>query len=205
MKSQYGIFTLSLDFELFWGMRDIVTIEEYKEQLLGARKAIPGMLDLFKSNQAHATWATVGLLFFDDSRQLKQNLPVETPNYTNKDLSPYHYIQDKKMLESDYHFAPELIDLIKNTTGQEIGTHTFSHYYCGEEGQTLNDFKIDIEAALKIAKQKGIDIKSLIFPRNQWEKGYLPLLDQLGIQSFRGNQSNWMYQVSDYKSQQKTC
>lgn len=203
MNNQYGIFTLSLDFELFWGMRDIVTIDAYGEQLLGARKAIPGMLDLFAAHEAHATWATVGLLFFDDTQQLKQNLPVAMPNYQNKDLSPYPYIEGNETLASEYHFAPALIGQISDTKGQEIGTHTFSHYYCGEEGQSIDEFKADIEAAIQVARQKGIDTKSLIFPRNQWDPDYLPALDQLGIQSFRGNQDNWMYQVSDYKSQLK--
>ncbi len=201
--NNHGTLTLSLDFELYWGMRDIVTIEEYKEFLLGARKAIPKILDLFEKYEAHATWATVGFLFFDNAQQLTNNIPKDKPNYSNQLLSPYRYLTDTKKLENKYHFAPELIDAIHQVKGQEVATHTFSHYYCGEQGQSLSSFKVDIENAIKVAKEKNIETKSIVFPRNQWEPEYLPALDDLGITSFRGTESGWMYQVPDYKSQLK--
>lgn len=205
MNDNHGIFTISLDFELYWGMRDIISIEAYKAHLLGARKAIPEMLHSFAKHQVHATWATVGLLFFQDSQQLKQHLPASIPDYQHKNLSVYRYINDAEAqavtLEPEYHFAPELIDAIQQTQGQEVATHTFSHYYCREEGQTLTDFKNDIASAIDIAKQKSIAIKSLVFPRNQWHPDYLAALDGLGVQSFRGTEAGWMYQASDYKGQ----
>ena len=200
-----GIFTISLDFELYWGMRDIISIDEYKTHLLGAREAIPHMLDAFKKHNVHATWATVGLLFFKDTKHLKQYLPETIPEYQQENLSPYHYIANteanKAKLDAVYHYAPELIEAINNTIGQEVATHTFSHYYCREAGQTLTDFKNDIAMAITIAKQKSIEIKSLVFPRNQWNPDYLATLDTLGIQSFRGTEAGWMYQASDYKGQ----
>jgi len=49
----------------------------------------------------------------------------------------------------------------------------------------------------------GLPMKSLIFPRNQWNKKYLSSLDKLGIQCFRGNESNWIYKASDEESQNK--
>ena len=58
----------------------------------------------------------------------------------------------------------ELIDLIKNTRGQEIATHTFSHYYCLEEGQDIQSFESDLKKALEIAKNNGCLIKSIVFP-----------------------------------------
>ncbi len=203
MSKTHGTLTVSLDFELFWGMRDIISVEEYKDYLLGAREAIPKMLDLFEKYEAHATWATVGFLFYDDRQHLEDNLPKKTPNYSNSALSPYHYIDATDELEDVYHFAPELIDAINNVKGQEVATHTFSHFYCGEEGQSLSEFEADIQAAIAIAKEKNIDTKSIIFPRNQWDPKYLPSLDKLGIQSFRGVEPSWMYKISDYKSQLK--
>ena len=41
-------FTISLDFELFWGVHDVFTKDEYGNNILGARKAIPKILKLFK-------------------------------------------------------------------------------------------------------------------------------------------------------------
>ena len=36
-----GVFVVSLDFELYWGMRDKVPLAAYRDRLLGVRDAIP--------------------------------------------------------------------------------------------------------------------------------------------------------------------
>ena len=97
-------------------------------------------------------------------------LPAKIPNYYKPDLNPYNYIQGTNNLDPVYHFAPDLVELIRKHKNQEIGTHTFSHYYCLEEGQTIDEFSCDIESAINIAKAKGISIKSLVFPRNAFDK-----------------------------------
>ena len=70
MVAKPGVLVISLDFELFWGVRDNRSIEDYKENLLGGRLAIPQILDLFDSYNIHATWATVGFLCFDQKTEL---------------------------------------------------------------------------------------------------------------------------------------
>ena len=203
MNLQHGIFTISLDFELYWGLRDKRSINQYKNNLQGVRKAVPEILRAFENGNIHATWATVGFLFFKNSKDLNENLPKLLPTYKKKELSPYKYIDDTSNLESIYHFAPELIKLIVENDGQEIGSHTFSHYYCLEEGQSLEQFEKDIEAAIKVAKRGGTSMKSLVFPRNQWNTNYLLSLVKFGIQCYRGNESNWIYKASDDEGQNK--
>jgi peptidoglycan/xylan/chitin deacetylase (PgdA/CDA1 family) len=203
MNLNHGVFTVSLDFELYWGVRDKRSIDQYKYNLQGVRKAVPEMLRIFSENDIHATWATVGFLFFDDSDNLNRNIPRLLPKYNKKELSPYKYIKEISNLEAIYHFAPEIIELILEHDGQEIGTHTFSHYYCLEAGQSLAQFEEDIFSAITIAKSKGVSIKSLVFPRNQWNAEYLSTLVKLGVQCYRGNESNWMYEASDDVGQNK--
>jgi len=41
-------FTISLDFELMWGMYDLLTKQQYGKNILGGRSAIPKILQLFK-------------------------------------------------------------------------------------------------------------------------------------------------------------
>ena len=43
-----GTLIVSLDFELFWGMLDVCRLEDYQDNVLGGRKAIPKMLQLFR-------------------------------------------------------------------------------------------------------------------------------------------------------------
>jgi len=203
MKLEYGVFTVSLDFELYWGVRDKRSIEQYRDNLRGVGNAVREMLRVFDANGIHATWATVGFLFFKDSETLKKNLPRHIPKYTVDILSPYKYIEVSGELEAEYHFAPEIIREIQRHSGQEIGTHTFSHYYCLEDGQSLAEFKDDISSAVKIAQNNGISVKSLVFPRNQWNPEYLVALTECGVRCYRGNESSWIYKASKDRGKSK--
>ena len=197
MAIENGILTVSLDFELYWGLRDKRTIKEYEENLKGVKEAIEKILELFDKYEIHATWATVGFLFAQDVDELKISSPNIKPQYINTSLNPYQYISDNVVLESYCHFAPEIIDIICNHKNQEIGTHTFSHYYCLEDGQTAEAFRNDIEVAVEISGKRNLEIKSLVFPRNQWNEEYLSILDEYGITSYRGNEKGWLYKATN--------
>jgi peptidoglycan/xylan/chitin deacetylase (PgdA/CDA1 family) len=190
-----GTFTISLDFELFWGVHDKRTLEEYGRNVLGARDAIPRMLELFERYGIHCTWATVGFLFFDDKEELLQYPPQERPRYANPALSPYPLIARIGPTERQdpYHFGLSLVRRIKDCPHQEIGTHTFSHYYCLEDGQTPETFRADLEAARRSAARLGMTLRSLVFPRNQFSAGYLGICREAGIDAVRGNQRLWLF------------
>lgn len=186
---------ISLDFELYWGLKDKRSLQEYGKNITGVRKAIPAMLELFARYNIHATWATVGLLFAEDKSELESFSPQIKPEYTNSTLSPYptfiHVGEDE---DSDpYHYGKSLIRTIKMYPGQELGTHTFSHYYCLEHGQSEQAFLADLKSAVKIAKAGGDDLCSLVFPRNQFNHSYLDLCQHIGIKTYRGNQGAWIY------------
>ncbi len=193
MISDKGIFTVSLDCELYWGVRDRRTIQQYSNNLLGVRGAIKELLEVFDDYDVHATWAVVGFLFFPDVKRLREHLPRALPQYLNPSLSPYRYIMESDTLEAVYHFAPEVIDLICEHDNQEIATHTFSHYYCLERGQTADSFHMDLSSAIRVAENRGLTLKSLVFPRNQCNPQSLSILSDLGISCYRGNESGWAY------------
>jgi hypothetical protein len=197
-----GIFTISLDLELYWGVRDSRSFGDYEANLCGERDAIRGILDLFETHDIHATWATLGFLFFKNIAELRQHLPSVLPDYRRQLLSSYRYIDEHTWGGDDtYHFAPDTIELIRNCAGQEIGTHTFAHYYCLEEGQTIESFRADLQAAVEIAKANGIATTSLVFPRNQGNPAYLRVLDELGIACYRGNESASFYKPRNQREQ----
>lgn len=83
---------ISLDFELFWGMQDCSTLEEYQDHVLGGRQAIPKLLDLFQKHGIHATWATVGFQFAHTFNEVQKYFPPDElrPSYRNKRLSTYN-------------------------------------------------------------------------------------------------------------------
>jgi peptidoglycan/xylan/chitin deacetylase (PgdA/CDA1 family) len=190
-----GTLVISLDLELYWGMRDIISINDYQKHLQGVHQAIPAILELFKKYKIHATWATVGFLYCADIEQLQKNIPSQLPSYTRSEFDPYQYIDTLKEEDNlQLHFCPELIELIKEYAGQEIGTHTFSHYYCLETGQTQAQFKADLEAAIAIAEKANVSTTSIVFPRNQYDRDYLATVADCGINCYRGNETSYIYQ-----------
>jgi peptidoglycan/xylan/chitin deacetylase (PgdA/CDA1 family) len=191
-----GCLVISLDFELYWGMRDKVPLDQYRSNLAGVQTVTPRLLQLFRKYDVHATWATVGFLFFDTKRDLLGNLPARQPRYTDARLSPYARLAEVGADEQSdpYHFAASLVRQIVAASNQELATHTFSHYYCLEPGQTGDDFRDDIATAQRVAREKfGRELVSLVFPRNQANKDYLRLCHDLGILAYRGTETSWFY------------
>ena len=192
----HGAFVISLDFELAWGVRDSVNPGSYDHHLRGVHEVLPRLLDLFSRYEVHSTFAVVGFLFFHDKKELQQHLPSHPPSYLRAHLSPYtSYIPqlDDEPYSRDLHFAPGMIDRLAKTRGVEIATHTYSHYYCLEAGQTPEQFSEDLERAIRIAGNRNIAISSLVFPRNQFNKSYLDICAAKGITCYRGNESSWLH------------
>lgn len=187
-----GIFTISLDFELFWGVRDHRTLDNYGDNIRNVHLVVPRLLDLFTRYNIHCTWATVGFLFFKDKKEMLNYLPAIRPDYKLKEYDPYPAIEQNE-LEPVYHFAPALIEQITKTPGQEIGTHTFCHFYTLEKNTTVEQFQNDLQAAKKIAKEKGIAINSIVFPRNQYSDKHIKVCLQEGIKIYRGNELSGAY------------
>lgn len=187
---------ISLDFELYWGMQDCIELSKYENNILGARDAIPKMLDLFEQHSIHATWATVGYLFAHDKKEAQKYFPSAMPSYEDSTLSTYRCFDSIGNNEDDSpcFFAPSIITEISGHDGQEIASHTFSHYYCREKGQTVEQFQADIESALCIAKAKGYELDSIVLPRNQCEPEYTKILSKLGFKSYRDEENDWIHE-----------
>lgn len=194
-NSAKGAFVLSLDFELMWGMRDGWSTEDYGANILGVRDVVPRLLSMFERYRLSCTWATVGFLFFDDKDDLLSSLPDIIPEYNDASLSPYPYLKDigPNEREDPYHFGLSLIGQISEAPRQEIGTHTFSHYYCREPGQTPEAFRADLKTAIVVAKRRGIELKSIVFPRNQYDAASLAICREVGLCAYRGNEKAFMY------------
>jgi hypothetical protein len=195
MVTKTGKFVLSLDFELMWGVRDHRTIGDYGANVLGVRQVVPTLLRLFTERRVGCTWATVGLLFFANKRKLVDGLPDLKPAYADARLSPYEEIAkigDNE--ETDpYWYGRSLISRILDCPGQEVGTHTFSHFYCLEPGGTPEMLRADLVAANHAAASMGVDFKSVVFPRNQISGPHLVVCREVGLRAFRGNEQVWFH------------
>jgi len=191
-----GQLVISLDFELFWGVRDYRSTDAYRDRLLVTREVVAALLETFASFGVRATWATVGFLFADGRQEALDYSPDYRPQYELARYSPYPHLERTGDSEADdpIHFAPSLIAEIAETPGQQIGSHTFSHYFCLERGQASAAWRADLNAAKAIARARGLELESLVFPRNQCDPAYLEAAGDAGFGCYRGHPDVWFYE-----------
>lgn len=190
-----GQFVISLDFEKFWGVFDSLCEDNYKENLLNVDMVIDKLLILANQYNIKLTFATVGFLFNKNKSELIQNIPKNLPTYTDTSHNPYSLIDalSEDDITQKLHYAYEALEKIKKSSLHEIATHTYSHYYCLEDGQTLKQFDSDIKMAKKVALNLGVSIKSIVFPRNQVNLEYINICHNNGIVAFRGHEEHNIY------------
>ncbi len=189
-------FVISLDFELFWGVSDKHTVAGYGRNVMGEWQAIPQMLGMFREYGVRVSWATVGMIMCRDCRQWREIRPTAPPTYGRAGLSPYlldALVQEHPML----FFARPLVERILDTPGQELATHTYSHFYCGEQGVTPAQLAADLVCARVIGEDMGVRFRSAVFPRNQIVAPFLEVLPQAGIRVYRGISRHWLYRKGD--------
>ena len=200
-----GQLIISLDFELLWGVRDHADCASYGGNIIGAREAIPHILELFDSHGISATWATVGFAMCGSRDELMESLPPRDlwPSYDVGRLSSYAYLDDvgRDERQDPYFFGASLVERIQQTPHQEIGTHTLSHFYCLEPGQTQIQFEADLVAAIALAKRRKINLKSIVFPRNQYASEHLQICKRLGIKVYRGTPEQTIYRSTPSQDQ----
>jgi peptidoglycan/xylan/chitin deacetylase (PgdA/CDA1 family) len=187
----------SLDFELRWGMHDILGMDRnaYLTNLEGARQAVPQLLSLFVERGVPATWATVGALACRDWSEYFRLAPPP-PSYADSRLAFDPRYAD---LDPDgiLHFAPELVQLVSQTKGQDLGTHTFSHIFLGEMGVMLKDAQADHAAVTRLFRERfNTAPTSLVFPRNQ--VAFLDFYRANGIAAWRANEKSWYLNMTEY-------
>jgi hypothetical protein len=189
-----GALVISLDFELHWGMRDHAEGHAaVAEELIASRTLVRQLAELFATRQIRATWATVGFLFASSRGELTPLLPTVRPRYTQRSLDPYAEALGEDEESDPLHYGGSLVRLLAATPGQEVASHTFSHYYCLEGGQDEGMLRADLAAARAIAAPLGLTLRSLVLPRNQWNPAYAQVVLDSGFTSYRGPQPSWGY------------
>lgn len=193
----YGKFLISLDFELFWGFAGwtLPQLRAYQKNIEGALDALFRILDTLGRHDVKCTIGFVGGIACTSSEEFLAEAPEMRPVYEDPMFSSYKSLLPlvgKEFKESLF-FAPDVIARLFGNPLVELGSHTFSHYYCLEDGQTAGQFEADIAAAVKNARKRGISLKTIIFPRNQVSPGYLDICAKYGFTHYRGNPESALY------------
>jgi len=191
---------ISLDLELAWGVLDRSTFEQYQKNIDGVPDVVRRLLSTFASRSIRATWAAVGLLGCADADDARSMAPGVVPSYRNQRLSPYRVLNGLTAGTAPHrYFAPDLLSEIVSSPGQELATHTFSHYYCMEPGQNAEQFRADLRAASSVNARFGKRPTSIVFPRNQSNPAYLKICHEEGLRSYREQPTPWMYRPGGEK------
>ena len=179
-----GALVISLDFELFWGVADIANYIDWEEKIKHVYEIVPRTLSLFKKYDIHATWATVAAMMLNDVKELYGYLPKKMPKQTEEILTSLSL--NNQAIPSYMLFANELVKQVYNTPGQELGTHTLTHYYCGRKDSRPEELAQEIKISSEIMKEKGYGLcKTIVFPRNQVKDEFIKAMPS-NIKIYRG-------------------
>jgi hypothetical protein len=186
---------LSLDFELAWGVRDVLDVAgAYRGHLLGVREVVPRLLERFAAHDVAATWATVGLLFAESRDEALARAPAVRPAYVDPRLDPYRALEGGEVGDDErrdpLHYAASLVRLIAAAPRQELGSHTYAHLYPMEPGVAAEAIAADLAAARAMGQAHGHDLRSLVMPRHQVRAVDLPLVAAAGFAAHRGPEPN---------------
>ena len=192
-----GALVISLDFELYWGISSRIRYHERKEYFDTTLKLIPELLKIFELYQVKATWATVGMLRNSnwDEWELNNDSLKHKPEYHDVKLNNHYNVEDIIVEDRnpDHFFAGTTIDQIRSTSGQEVGCHTYSHYFC-HDAQNLNQsLSEDLKLAHKLAKIDGDNLRSIVLPRNQIDDKLIGLLKDQEYETIRANPDVWYW------------
>ncbi len=186
---QRGVFTLSLDFELAWGSRDLVEDSRALEDLARRTRDVvfPRLLRMLDRHRVVATWATVGNLFLDGT----------PPGPLHPDLTPPRHAWRPDWLasiprgsESEHpaYYGRSLVLRLRDA-GQEIGSHSFTHPVFGDPGCSRACAESELALCVREAEAIGVRMVSFVFPRNV--AGHLDLLPKYGFRVWRGLEPTW--------------
>ncbi len=192
MVFERGVFTLSLDFELVWGSRDLTARPDTllrmarvtREEVFGA------LLDALGRYGAVATWATVGHLFLDRAETVDGVLHPDLvpPQHAWRAAPWFEGVPAGSEADNPEFYGRSLVERLK-AAGQDIGSHSFSHPIFGDPGCSRATAETDLARCVKEASALGVTLKSFVFPRNV--PGHVDLLAQHGFTCWRGPEPVW--------------
>jgi len=178
--SESGYFIFSLDTELGSGYFDD---DKERKRLFSPdgsreREKIVRILKLLNQYQIVATWAVVGHIFYEHCEECAICPILEWKG-------KYKSYEEAYKTQHPLWYGADVIDLILNEKiKHEIAFHGYTH-------ETFNNIsrekaEVEIQEFKRVASRKGIDAKSIVFPRNK--VGHLDLFEEYGFLCYRGEE-----------------
>lgn len=184
---QQPTFALTLDTELIWGSFDHVSQDSFARAYPDVRGTIEAILRLLERYEVAATWAVLGHLFLGSCRRDPRGLAhpeLVRPRQSWRDGDWYDADPCTDVEHDPLWYAPDILDMLQaSTLKQEIGCHSFAHALYGDQAFTREAAVSDVKACITLARERGIELRSMVFPRNS--VGWLDVLQEHGFTAFR--------------------
>jgi peptidoglycan/xylan/chitin deacetylase (PgdA/CDA1 family) len=180
-----GTFIISLDCEGKWGIADRTKRIESgfitKKSLMGAYEILTRQLDEF---EMPATFAFVMAFTLKDA-EVDEWLPRLTDVQVDGLNWMRNFRRAEKLGDFSGWFCSEAFELVRDCGRHEIGCHGFRHLPLAEHITQRAEANYELENASALAKMKGIELKTFVFPRNN--VGHLNELARQGYIGFRNS------------------
>ena len=188
-----GVFTLSLDFELIWGTLDRGGPERFRHACKVEREVvIDRLLALLAEFEISATWCIVGHLFLDSCTLVDgvKHPEIARPSHSWADRDWFDHDPCGSERTDPIFYGASLVEKIRACpVEQEIGCHSFSHVIFGDEGCSRQTAASELAECVRLASNRGIELRSFAFPRNI--VGHLDVLREYGLRCYRGPEPVW--------------
>lgn len=175
-------FILSLDCEGKWGMAD--SLQPYHHCLLTSANlaaAYRQLLDMFSRFDIVATFAFV--MAFALSRKEREQFPVLHASRKGTDPWLDHYWRCLETgFDQGWH-EPDVLEMVRVAGRHEIACHGFCHRPLGDASIDPNGAAAELREAMTAARLKEVELKTLVFPRN--EVGNLMAVKVAGLLGYR--------------------
>lgn len=190
----HGLFTISIDLELAWGICD-KPIQPHDRKMIGLeREIVQQILSLFSKYDISATWAVVGHLLLTECSLEGETVHPEIERPIAKNLKRDWFFQHPNDRNDLAWYGRDIIEWIqKASPAQDIGSHSFAHVIYDEKKTHYAAIESDIKTAKHIHDASGLPFEAFVFPRNV--VGQINLLGEAGVKVYRGNSHRWYHAV----------
>jgi hypothetical protein len=177
---------ISADFEMGWAYRSC-GLDGARRLGDWERTQFPLILSMLDAYGVPITWATVGHLFLESCTRsgcglAHPDMPRPLGSDGTWDGDWYACDPCSNVREAPAWYAPDLIQqIIESPIPHDIGTHSFSHINCRAQYASRELVSRELAECVKVMEPFGIRPRSLVFPRNRDEYGYLPELAAGGV------------------------
>lgn len=202
-KTAQGTVCLTYDFELAWGCRASSVDRSYGQEYEQTWDTVPKILSILARYEIPGTWATVGAMMLRDDFDFDA-MRAHEPTYPWFDGQWYDIPPYSDQEQSRRYYAPQLVEQVLSCRApQELGCHTFSHIYAGQAQTSAKLMDLELQACREIAAEWGVELRSIVFPRN--EIAHLDIVAQNGFKTYRGRNNEWYWFTESVLSNRKSA